>query len=105
MKIRQFIRNSEDCKLFISALTLYALAVALVINDTVALVRHVTITSTGHIPFFLAAAFIAAGTMALYVARSGYSVRRPDGTYDTSSCLHPDHHPRGRIDAPDGTSD
>jgi hypothetical protein len=102
------VKDRDDHKLFVIAVLLALGAVGIAVYDVATVIRG-TVDPNVHMPFLLSVALGAFAGIVLAILRLGN--RRPprgrssgEGPY-RESYQHPDHWPRGRIEAPDGTSD
>jgi hypothetical protein len=99
--------GAEDRALHRVSIGLFVLAAVFLVYDVVALIRHGA-NFDQHIPFLFPVILACFGGFSRSILRrrkvSGYK-NPPDGEYHRDSYLHPDNHPKGRRDAPDGTSD
>lgn len=101
------VRNAEDRRMYGLAVFLFMCAAALAGFDLVSVIRG-TVDMHVHWPFLVAAVLAAFGAMIMKILRLGpqHPVRSEmDGQVDRSSYQHPDNWPKGRINAPPGTSD
>lgn len=99
--------GAEDRLIRRVATGLFILAAVFALYDTVTLIRYGADLNR-HLPFLLPVALACYGFACLKMLRNR---KQSDGTaprageYDRQSYLHPGNHPKGRRDAPDGTSD
>ncbi len=99
--------GAEDAALRRMSAALFVLAALSLAYDVVSLASG-PVDLNRHLPFLFPFVLTLFG---IFCRKASRSRKLPGNTgqaadeYDRSSCLHPDNHPKGRRDAPDGTSD
>ncbi len=96
------IKNSASAVMLVYAGLLFAMSLGVLVYDIVTIVND-TVDPNEHVPFLWSVVGGIFGGLLVWLAWHDRHLPPDDPGRD--SYLHPDHHPTGRRDAPDGTSD